>query len=225
MALKTPSCNPLFFIPMYNSERNRNIYNALKKELEQYGIVPTPAILRQSVVITNTKDNYIFEFNKDTDTGADINLKREDDFVITDLGVYLLREPTAEAGTGVLQTYVNATNFPAASGFSPEDLNVFYNGTLETRRDKQTDYEKFPTLAFQFIPQFQQSASTNKSQKNAFDGVVSLDPLVRFKGNAKNKITITVPIFGGIEVASVTAGVDHKLVVIPYGYLISGLNK
>ena len=130
--------------------REREIYNALKKQYPNQ--TPKPSYLRKAVKIVNTKADYNFLFNGKSE-GANLDLERQDMFVVIKLGYFLLREIEIEEGTGVLQTHANATAFPAAAGFTPADLQVFYNGQLKTTVDGNIQYEKFPTQLFEYVPQ------------------------------------------------------------------------
>lgn len=205
---------------LLNKLKSDSRYKASKEKI-------TRSFLRQEVVITNTNSKYEFDFNQDSSKQGNKTerlLRRQDIFYADSVGMFLVREVAAELGTGVLQTYPNPVAFPAAAGFTPADLEIFYNAFLSAQIDQKIFFEFLDTQLFLCVPESQQiAAGIERSQRSPNDGFIDLEPNLVLSGKRTNKLEINVPTFAGAEVASVTAGTDHKIVMYARGFLIPGV--
>lgn len=205
---------------MFSTDRHRAIFKSLSKK---YNTAPSPSYLRVEQTLSNSKGTYQFDVKKlGSEVATEVKLDRNDLFVCTDMMFYLLDEVTAEIGVSPLQTYPNQTEFASATSFTPTDLLAIYSGYYTLKIGKTVNIENLSMQHFLYIPQTQQSASTNYSQYNVGDVVYPLGSLMFLNGTADIKNEVTFPTFSGIQIAAVASGHLNKLVFHPYGYLLKG---
>lgn len=203
---------------------SRGIFNQLK--LEYPGKQVSPGYLRVEQTLINSTGKYKFNIKSiGGEVATEAKLDRNDLFVATGIGVFLLREVTAEIGGQALQSYPNQTIFPAAAGFNPVDMEAIYNGFFSLKIATTVNIEKLSMLNFRRAPQTQQSAATNYSQFNLDEAIYNPGSLIYLHGTADTEVVVEYNSFAGIEIASVVAGTLNKLVFMPVGYLIKGAAK
>lgn len=201
--------------------RDRALFEALKKMFP--GITPQPSYLREEQKLENNKTAYVFEFRNDEQSKLPkVGLARQDLFVSNVWGLFLLREADAALGTGVLQTYVNTTYFPAAAGFTPEHLNLVYAGYLQATVNDQIVFNAIQNEGFQSIPQTLQSGTNIRSERKPIDGYQTIDPNFVLNGELTRNITLNIPSIAGMQIESVTAGTSNKVVLVQKGFLLRG---
>lgn len=201
--------------------RDRQIYNSLVKKYP--GQIISPDYLRIEQDLTNTKGSYVFPIETTSGQGLlERKLDRNDIFVITSLGIFLLAEVDTTPGAGVLQTYPNQTVFPAAAGFNPDHLEAIYNGKLSLKVQSKMNIEGMSMLHFRYVPETQQSAAGNKSQYSVDRAAYPLGSLIALKGTMNVEVKVEFNTFANIQIAAVAANTKHKIVFMPFGYLIKG---
>jgi hypothetical protein len=197
--------------------RLQDVANSLK-----LGAV-TESFLRQDVTLVNGQSTYNFNFSEVTAGGTPLPQKllaQTDLFVCTSLGYGLLRSVTGEEGTAIFQTYVNDTLFPAAAGFTPGDLRVFWNGSIVISVGQTKLWNGLDTFRFWYVPQTQESATIDFSQNEDNGGFIPMMPIWKLFGQSNNLLTVNIAAFATMEVASVVAGTLNKLTVIPRGFIV-----
>lgn len=201
------------------SNRDRQIFNVLAKQFGK-DAVPSPGFLRVEQTLKNSTGSYRFDI-KDTSgfIVTENKLDRNDLFVITDLGMYLLREDSTKVGVSVLQSYPNELEFAAVAGFTPAHLEAIYNGKFSLKIGSRVNIESLSLQNFRRIPQTQQSA-TVKTQYSVKEATYALPSLLFLKGSMDVEAKIEFPTFDGIQIQAVTAGINNKIVFHPYGFLI-----
>lgn len=201
--------------------RDRQIYNTLLKKYP--GQIISPDFLRIEQELKNTTGSYVFPIETTSGQGImERKLDRNDLFVITGLGIFLLAETEATPGAGVLQTYPNQIVFPAAAGFNPDHLEAIYNGKLSLKIQSKVNIEGMSMQHFRVVPETQQSAATNKSQFSIERAAYQLGTLINLKGTMNVEVKVEFNTFNAMQIAAVAAGVKHKIVFHPFGYLIKG---
>lgn len=203
--------------------QRRALYNKLKKE--NPGKVISYSYLRVEEIIKNTKNSYKFNILKSNgvDGLTEVKLDKNDRFVMTHLGIFLLAQDSAAPGKAVLQSYPNETVFAPVAGppaFVPSDLELIYNGKLHIKVGTTQFVENFPMWDFRAVPETQQSAGNNKSQADENSGFIEMTPIITLSGAKDTTIQIEVPIDGTIEMEAQAAGINNKLVFLPKGFLI-----
>lgn len=212
---------------MDNQLRKADYAKLFKAKYEQYnkGFTIQESFLRRELAITNNLQTYTFKFlqGDQTQGPTEYFLNKNDVFEMTSIGMYLTGRTTAQDGAEELQTYPNIQAFPAAAGFTPRHLYVFYNAYLSYSVGTTTFVQNLDTKRFFYVPQTQQSAATNYSQVDLEnDGRIFLEPALTVSGANDNTFNIVVPTFAGIQVASVTAGLTNVLVLDLRGFLVKG---
>lgn len=211
--------------PMKNqptsADRERAIFKTLNAKFP--GKVVSPGYLRVEQTLLNSTGKYKFNIKKiGGENVTELKLDRNDLFVVSSIGIYLLREETAKAGGQALQTYPNQTVFAGVVGFDPKDLETIYNGFLYMKVSTLVNIESLSMQNFRRIPQTQQSSATNYSQYDLAESTYKPGSLIELHGTSDIEINVEYPSFTGITLAAVTAGFTHKLVFMPQGYLIKG---
>ncbi len=202
------------------SNRDRQIFKMLTEKFGKQGLVVSPGFLRVETVLKNSTGSYKFDI-KDTSgyIATENKLDRNDLFVVTDLGVYLLREDITKIGASVLQPYVNEIEFAAVAGFNPSHLEAIYNGKFTLKIASRVNIEGLSMQSFRRIPQTQAGATT-KPQFDIEESSFSIPSLLHLKGTMDSEIKVEFPTFDAMQIQAVTAGINHKLVFHPYGFLI-----
>lgn len=197
------------------SARNLQIKEALRKD---YGLsMPLyNSYLRQSQVIQNNVSQYKFGLVSQQNNFSlpDQFLKVTDGFYAYALGFFLMKEVDADTGTGVLQTYPNATVFGAQAG----DLEVFYNGSYSIQINQTVVVQDAPMKMHRVANTTLQSASNTLSESHVDDGFVELEPNLKLAGTQKIEIAVNIPTFSGIDIESGVGGTSYKLVCMPLGF-------
>ena len=214
-------------IQVVSDERERAIYEHNSSQNRFTGKNMTPGYLRLEQEIVNSKN--IFSFPTFSGDAASVypterRLDRNDAFIATEVGMFLLRQDITNGKTNAeLHSYVNLTTFVAAAGFVPADLKSIYHGGLSIEIGRVKKLVAFDTQRFYKAPITQQTGATNYDQKNGRkDGFVRLTPQVVIDGAGTNDLAITFPSYAGWTGASVTAGTQHRLCLYLRGLLVTG---
>ena len=207
-------------VQVINTERARGAYMSYRTRPEYDSKDISPSFLRLEAVITNTSN--IIRFNTfvgDTSNVAttETRLDRNDKFVVTEMGLFLLKQLQGQSG-GRLHSYPNATDFAAAAPF----LESLFNGILKMTMNKKQWISALDTQRFLNVPETQQSAGTNRDMFSLHKKLYRLTPHIEIDGSGTNEIELQYPTYAGWAGASATAGTDHKAVLYLHGLLISG---
>jgi len=201
------------------------------KVLSTYGKdkMPNPSYLRVEQALNNTKNRYSFDIKK---TGSEVaterKLDRNDIFVVTHIGVYLIAQVSTSIGLEVLQTYPNPDIFVSATGFTPNHLNTIYSGHMEIKIGSKVNFEALDMNKFRFVPTSQQEATNNYINYSEFDlDAFSYWPgsLLYLHGTQNIEVHIDIPSITGLAWAAVAANTSNKIVFYPMGYLVKNAAK
>jgi len=209
----------------------KSVYHNLKTRYKESGNFPAPSFLRVDQVLANNKSRYKFDIKAaSTDAAPELRLDRNDLFVATHIGIFLVAQDRNKKGREVLQSYPNQVIFPAAAGFDPEDLEAIYNGFLTMKVGSTVNIESLSMQNFRKVPQTQQSASTNRSQWNLKDQCYKPETTLELHGTANIDIEVEFPTYNNIKIAYDGEGtIDHKIAMLAFGYLVKNgaapLNK
>lgn len=214
-------------IQVISDERERSIYEHNSSQQRFSGKNMTPGYLRLEQTIVNSKN--IFSFATFSGDAASVyptekRLDRNDAFIATEVGMFLIRQDVANLKTnGDLNSYVNLTAFAAAAGFVPADLKALYHGFLSIEIGRVKKLVAFDTQRFYKAPITQQTGAGNYDQKNGRkDGFVRLTPQVVIDGAGTNDLSITFPSYAGWNGASVTSGTENRICLYLRGLLVTG---
>jgi len=191
--------------------------------------VPSPSFLRIEQTLANTKTRYKFDVKKSEATVAtERTLDRNDVFVITHVGVYLIAQVSTTLGAEVLQTYPNTDIFVSATGFTPAHLELIYNGWLELKIGSKVNIEAMDMQKFRFVPTTQQHAATTyllNTEWNAEECSFWPGALIHLHGTQNIEVYIEFPSIASMQIAAVASNTNNKLVFMPFGYLIKNAAK
>lgn len=210
-------------------DRGRDIFNRVKNT--HPGKIVQPSYLRSEVVLRNGRPSYEFSFIKDgnSDAVTERKLDRNDQFVVTQLGLFWAHRIDGSEGSELLRTNeiyladgtnVNSSHYGEVRGA----LSVLYNGSIAITVGQTKFLEALDTY------QFRSEAAGNL--KDA--GFIELTPQVVLQGAQKNTIALTLPASSGIDVeggsvtvwdvtenAMVSKPCKHIAVLFARGYLIT----
>ncbi len=196
----------------------------------QYGKgMPSPSYLRVEQTLSNTKTRYAFDIKK---TGGEVHterkLDRNDVFIVTHIGIFLIAQLDTTRGMEVLQTYPNPDVFVTATGFTPEHLNTIYSGHLEVKIGSKVNIEALDMNKFRYVPTSQQEASNLYIKYSEFNiDAYSYWPgnLLHLHGTQNIEMFIDIPSITGLAWAAVAANTSNKIVLYPMGYLVKNAAK
>lgn len=196
----------------------RTVFEELKSKYANRNVEPSN--LRIQSTLTNSTGVHKFDL-KDRNTLAvnEIGLNYNDLFVATRLGLYLINEDDDRLGAEILQTYPNGQVF-SGSGFTLQDMEVIYSGGLEIKTNQTVNTERIPGYHFRHVPAVQKTSSVVHSEFDPMKHVYWLPTLLSFDGSKNIDIKYQFTPLASMAIASVTAGYTHKLVFMPFGFLI-----
>lgn len=213
-------------IQVITTERERAVLEHNRNRPEFAGRTLTPSFLRlESQILNNATKLRFPTFIGDGTTvyPTERRLDRNDDFIITQMGFFLLKQDTANNKTNAkLQSYPNITVFGAAAA---ADLMALYeSGVLRVNIDREDKFVALDLHRFLDIPETQQTAATNFDEfKGAKSGLINLTPQLVLKGNGTNEIEINFTSYAGWAGAtSTTEGFTHRAVLYCSGLLVTG---
>jgi len=190
---------------------------------------PQPSYLRVEETLLNNKTRY--DFNIKT-TGSELaterKLDRNDIFVVTHLGIYLIAQVSTTIGLEILQTYPNPDVFVTATGFTPNHLNVIYSGWLEIKIGQRVNAEAIDLNRFRFVPTSQQEATNNFINYSEYHQEANSywhPNLFYLHGTQNIDIHVEFPAITGAAYAAVAANTSNRIVLYPMGYLIKNKAK
>jgi len=189
------------------------------------GRVIVPGFLRKDVALVNGNTIIKFPVLKN-DNGQPLQtenfLDTNDAFAVERYGLYLLFETVGSEGTGVLQTYPNATVF-TGTGLTAADLEKIYNGSFAGKIGQYQLIEAYPTKNFRVVRTTQQATSTTKSESLPVDGTAEASPLLVFGGCEKLELQVQRPT-GASDAVQLTTTTTNivKAVLFLQGYTIYG---
>jgi len=204
-------------------DRMRSIFSGLTKYRNE-GFITSPGFIRVEQAISNGKAVYAFPVTKDqnSDTVTERKLDRNDKFMVTHMGLFLMKRLSTKTGIEVLQTYPNILEFAdVSSTFLGADLETFYNGNIGIKVGQTVYIEAMDTRKFRSVEDVQQSAATNKSSARENSGFIELTPQILLDGDQKNDISLTAPVHSSALVAHTTASTTNYLVWMARGFLIT----
>lgn len=217
-----------------NIARQNGVYKTIKQRVPAGSIVQPNAYLRLHQPAVNGRQRYIFPIQKNVGNSAihERKLDQNDSFVATHLGFYLMAEDPTTPGVGVLQTYPNPVTFPAESNnVITAHLETFYNGSLYAKVDDKVFSDGMllaPTRKVgttQGAPAIASITAAFQNEKEGWDGIIEISPMLTLDGSKKTEIAIDVPAFSGQQVQYVTAPAKTTLVLILYGFLATGASN
>ncbi len=206
-------------------------------------LTPTIGSLRQEVTFKNNLSTMMVDFLENLSRLKSLTerlLNTNDGFVAHSIAVCVMRVVKGQEGASLPASYVNPAVFPESAGFKPEHLDgVLYNGKMEIRNNNVILAKEIDLLRFKRVPRTQKSknfnilgATTGQVEQailglqDEFDLdkiITDIEPYFLMSGGKKPLITVQLPLFDSVKLASVETDVDYKLCIIANGmYLESG---
>jgi hypothetical protein len=232
-----------------STDRQRAIYAQALSIAKSENRIVTPSHLRIEQTIANGKNKYIFSMTKDSnsDSVTEKKLDRNDKFLVTHVGMMLVKRLSTLKGGEVVQSYPNPVVFADDStNFIGAHLEVLYNGKLSFAVGQVKWIEDLDTLSFRRVPDAQQTAAAfaaiNASGAEANsaviaaatkailmansgfslkDTLVELTPQITIDGDQKTEITIEAPVDANHKIANTVTNTSNIIVLFVKGFLLT----
>lgn len=211
----------------------RREYAQIKKQLKELGkgnarLTASSLFLEQN--ISPQQRDYTFPVLQSDNNPApfptEIRLNINDEFIITELGLYLVGT-LLTPGTPPIQTNVLLTYAPSeigGAGTNNHILNRLWQGKLKIDVNNVTYVENWDLQRHHVIPrtQFQDTsagipASLFPSINTETDGIVQMVPMITLSGAKKNNITINLPQPLDVPTASTWTNQDGLTHTLTFG--------
>ena len=198
------------------------------------GLPPSFSQIRIEETLINGQGVYDINLKKEILKAWEKNMKRNDLFVVTHLGVFLAIHQNAKPGVETLLPYAfSGGGDVELPSFDTLDINALYNGSLKMETGNVVNLDDFPLAVFKKVPQKQPSiialddgegSTVGNLAQPAFDLLELCHPMaeeITLAGTQDHKITISFPTFPTSNYGS-GAGNESKLVFIALGYKVTG---
>lgn len=234
-----------------NLEFTRKRFEEILSFYGKQGLAPEFSQIRIENTLVDGQGVYRFDLKKENVGVTEQNIKRNDLFVVTHVGIFLRVDLTTKPGVAPLLTYPLLENTTAGIvGFKTKDINGLYAGKLYIATGSTVNVEDMPLSIFNRVPSAQpeiipyvasaadsnEAAGTAKTITNtlgyknngvdpefsADDAMFPLAERLAFAGTQDHKVEVSFPTFASADYASATANTSTKLVFIAYGYKVPG---
>ncbi len=209
-------------VQVINSERARGAYMSYRTRPEYEGKDITSSYLRFETQITNGNNKLIFKTyvgDGTTQNPSERRLDRNDKFIITGWSFFLLKQPDGKSN-GRLHSYPNLTDF-AVAGVA-DDLESIFNGEISITINRKKILPAYDMQKFLKVPETQQSAGTNRDQRDLRKLLNHLTPHVELDGSGTNEVEIVYPSHAAWTGGTAPATFKHYAVLYCDGLLITG---
>ncbi len=175
----------------------------------------TPGYINSEIVIDNSTTTYNFEVRDLALQSGSAprklvrGVKDNDLMFVYDIGLFIDSRQVGKTDVNLL-AYPNTTAFTAAGG-TIAHLQTFYNAEFSAQVGQTVFVDNYSTRNFNWVPETQQSSSTNLSEWSLKCAVKPFDPYIIISGKADNKILVTTKTFTGFDAAAVTDGYENVL--------------
>ncbi len=214
---------------MVQANRDRLLLEHLmnKRYAGNKNVRMTIGSLRQEKVLKNNESNYNFTFKERNEVQLPEHLLNiEDAFFAHSLFIGVRRVDTAAPGAGAIYTYPSPVEFPdSGTDFINEHLEALYAGRLTIENNSDIIYKDLDMLRFRKVVEGQKIGTSTHAFYDEFDlkkMAEEVEPYFVMSGGNDNRIGIKIASFPGIKIESATAGVEHRIVVMPLGVRVYG---
>ena len=211
-------------VQVINTERSRGAFMSYRTNPEYAGKDITDSYLRFETLITNGTNKLSFKTyvgDGTTQTPTERRLDRNDKFVITSWGFFIIAQPDGKS-TGRLHSYPNQLDFTPLVPAVAADLEALFNGELVVTVQRKKVIPAYDMQRFLKVPETQQSAASNRDQRDFKRLLVNLTPHVEIDGSGTNEIEINYPAHAGWSGGTPAAGFKHYACIYAHGLLITG---
>ncbi len=210
-------------IQVITTERDRAAYVHNATNQKYAGKDMFSSYLRLECTINNNKGKLTFKtFDGDANSvyPTERRLDRNDSFIVTEGGFFLLKQDVANLKTnGKLLTYPNATVFGAAA----DDLHaIYHSGELKIAIGKKVIVPGLDLFRFLCQPITMQSGAGNLDSRHPKAGIIKFTPQLELDGSGTNEIEINFTPYANWAGASAVAGTEHRAVLYFKGLLVTG---
>lgn len=193
------------------------------------GIAPQKSFLRIEENLINGSGVYQFNLRKENLSAVERNLRRNDLFIVCQMGVYLRIEDNNKAGVLPPLFYAKqgrATITPADTsthvgriqaltdyGFATSDIEALWNGSLFVQTGSIVNFEAMPCSLFkkESAGIVGTEANYDKAVNNGFDlenSLLSMSEELILAGTQDHKLQVSFPNFSGANYQALQDGHD-----------------
>lgn len=204
----------------------------------QQGIAPQKSFLRIEENLINGSGVYQFNLRKENLSPVERNLRRNDLFIVCQMGVYLRIEDNNKAGVlpplfyakqgladitpADTSTHVGLIQSLTETGFATSDIDALYNGSLFVQTGTTVNFEAMPCALFkkESAGIVGKNANYAKAVNNGFnleDQLFSMSEELILAGTQDHKLQVSFPHFAGANYQALqdgheTSDTDHTFV-------------
>lgn len=193
------------------------------------GIAPQKSYIRIENNLVNGTGVYEFNLRKENLSKVERNLRRNDLFIVCQMGVYLRIEDNNKAGVlpplfypkqgratitpADTSTHVGRIQALTETGFQTSDIDALYNGSLFVQTGTIVNFEAIPASLFKAESAGIVGTEGNydKAVNNGFNlenQLLSMSEELILAGTQDHKIQISFPTFGGANYQALQDGHD-----------------
>jgi hypothetical protein len=183
----------------------RQSYSVIKKKYAKFGkgnvrLTQSDLVLILPINPASANYNFIVLQNDTTvpQTAQEIRLNMNDEFIATDMGVFLLGQLQGDPASNVSTKW--HTHVPTEVNRTFVEMEEFYNGRVNISVNKISFLENWHIKKHQVIPRTQwqntsagQPFATIPSEDFKGDGMYIMQPMITFSGAKKNEVNLTLP--------------------------------
>jgi hypothetical protein len=209
-------------------------YRALGKA--NVRLTQSTLFLTKPIQANTTNYNFdVLETQNQTLQNDEIRLNLNDDFIITQLGMYLVADYTGVDQDGTVYNGTKLLTYaPTEITGNMVGVQDFYSGSLQIAVNNIVYLDKYDSRKHEFVPRTQYAnwdavnnvPSTQASIDYSKDAMFDMEPLLTLSGAKKNTITLSLPRAISQQQFTVTAtdGLSVNYFVKRVGILMRGLN-
>lgn len=213
------------------SDRLRAVSKAIRNSGKSWDVEFGYLAVEQELL--NNKSLYKFDFRAASNGGAAGNnspinllLDQSDLFISIQTGLFLYEKVTAtpEYIRGGLQTSINPLYWTTGVGFTIDHLRQVYNSRLKFQVANHTYSQNFDTSLFYTQHELQGDLTNNimEQRYGDIDGYYVLPEFHMINGQNDSRYELSIPLFNGVEMQAVGAGLQNMVVLKHQGILIRG---
>ncbi|MEI6122279.1 MAG: hypothetical protein WCQ95_01490 [Bacteroidota bacterium] len=207
------------------TERERGVFSAAESKFKEMGLMATPGYIRVERKLITGQSKYVFKVTRDSnaDSFTEQKLERNDQFMASQICLFLMKRVDSTLGAEILCTYPDVTIFTTTG--NPAGLESVYNGKLSVTIGQTKWIEALDTRRFRKVPtrQAQPAIASIQSvfipETNDNDGFFKLTPQITIDGDQKNEIAVEIPANASIVTSGAGSGTENYLVLVIRGFL------
>lgn len=209
----------------------RNVLQYLREKYEGFGI--QESYLRMQITFDNTHSAFQFQILlTGAETTIEQKLDKNDIFATRHVGFFLGQQTIAKAGNVEMLTFPN-NSLLDSTNVTVQDFYTVYNGYLQVAIGNIVVLQQLMMKKALYVPVTQKDSITAavtgtpnttytpfENQRDNKVGYIELENILELSGGAQNLLTLNIPTFSGIKLATATSGIQNIGILELDGFLV-----